>query len=359
MEADMAFGQRGSRQPQYGGGYSGQPFPQRRVDPRYQDPRYTDPRYRRTPMPMPTGGQRAPSRPGGGLGGIGKLLKGRILIALLVAAIPLFMYLKSCETNPFTGEQQFVGKMSVEQERALGLQAAPKMAEQHGGLHPDYRKQDAVTSVGQRLLRGNPKTVENYRYNFHCLADPNVVNAFALPGGQVFITDALLGRLKTEGQLAGVLGHEIGHVLARHGAQKMAKAQLTAGLSGAAVIATYDPRNPASRRSKGVIQMIGNMINMKYGREDELESDRIGVDLMVKSGYDPRALIEVMKILAEASGGRKPPAMLSTHPLPRNALRSSSSASRKCFPTVYPRIFNHSASDLADDVHDDAQAFRR
>ncbi len=332
----MPFGQRGSRQPQYGGGYSGQPFPQRRVDPRYQDPRYTDPRYRRSPMPMPTGGQRVPQRPSGGLGGIGKLLKGRFLLALVVAAIPLFMYLKSCETNPFTGEQQFVGKMTVEQERALGLQAAPQMAAQHGGLHQDYRKQDAVTSVGQRLLRAEPKTMENYQYNFHCLADPNTVNAFALPGGQVFITDALLTRLRTEGQLAGVLGHEIGHVLARHGAQKMAKAQLTQGLSGAAVIATYDPRNPASRRSKGVIQMIGNMINMKYGREDELESDRIGVDLLVKAGYDPRALIGVMKILAEASGGRKPPAMLSTHPPSEKRIAVIEQRIKEIFPNGVP-----------------------
>src|SRR5690606_26163857 len=141
-------------------------------------------------------------------------------------------------------------------------------------------------------------------------------NAFALPGGQVFITAALLSRLRSEGQVAGVLGHEIGHVVARHGAEHMAKARLTQGLTGAAVLATYDPSDPSSRGSAAVAALIGQMVNMRFGREDELESDRLGVRFMAEAGYDPRSMVEVMKVLQEAAGGGRQPEFFSTHPNP-------------------------------------------
>jgi predicted Zn-dependent protease len=139
------------------------------------------------------------------------------------------------------------------------------------------------------------------------------VNAFALPGGQIFITVALLKRLKSDDQLAGVLGHEIGHVIGRHSAEQMAKQQLTQGITGAVVMGA------GSYEMAQVAQMVGGMINMKYGREDELESDKFGVCFMRDAGYDPAALVDVMKILAEASGGRgKQPEFASSHPSPEN-----------------------------------------
>src|SRR5205823_4237900 len=94
-----------------------------------------------------------------------------------------------------------------------------------------------VEQVGAEVVANSDASKTDYKYQFHLLNDDQTVNAFALPGGQVFITDALLTRLKTKGELAGVLGHEVGHVVARHSAAHMAKAQLTQGLTGAAVIA--------------------------------------------------------------------------------------------------------------------------
>src|SRR6185295_1556292 len=105
-----------------------------------------------------------------------------------------------------------------------------------------------------------------------------------------------MGRLETEGQLAGVLGHEIGHVVARHSAAQMAKTQLTQGLTGAAVMATYDPDNPASQRSAAIAQMIGNLVNLRFGRQDELEADQLGVKFIAQAGYDPRAMLGVMEV---------------------------------------------------------------
>jgi predicted Zn-dependent protease len=157
------------------------------------------------------------------------------------------------------------------------------------------------------------------------------VNAFALPGGQIFITDALLRRLETEGQLAGVLGHEIGHVVARHSAQQMAKNQLTQGITGAVLVASGGGGGEAQ-----LAMMIGNMVNMKYGREDELESDELGVRFMSQAGYDPRALIGVMKILQEASGGAAPPEFFSTHPSTPNRVATIEAAIAAVYPNGVP-----------------------
>ncbi len=186
------------------------------------------------------------------------------------------------------------------------------MIQQYGGLHPDQAAQDLVDRVGERLVNNTIVSNSGYRYDFHLLADPNVVNAFALPGGQVFITAALFARLQTEDQLAGVLGHEIGHVIHRHGAERIAKMELTQGLTGAAVVASGDYSTAQAA------QMIGNLINMKYGRDQELESDDWGVLLMMQAGYDPYQLINVMDILEQASGGNRVPEFQSSHPSPEN-----------------------------------------
>src|SRR5262249_38286485 len=154
-----------------------------------------------------------------------------------------------------------------------------------------------------------------YRFSFQVLDNDRVINAFALPGGPVFITEALLKKLRTRGELAGVLGHEIGHVVARHSAQHIAKAQLTDGLTGAAVLATYNPDDPYDRNSAMIATVIGQLVNMRFGREDEIQSDKLGVRFMSEAGYDPRAMIGVMEVLKEASKSRTPE-FFSTHPNP-------------------------------------------
>jgi predicted Zn-dependent protease len=193
-----------------------------------------------------------------------------------------------------------------------------------------------VETVGERIVANSAAAQSNYPFKFHLLADPQTVNAFALPGGQIFITEALFSRLRTEGQLAGVLGHEIGHVVGRHSAEHIAKQQLTQGLTGAVVLSTYDPNDPGSQRTAQVAMVIGQLVNMKFGREDELESDRLGVRFMAEAGYDPRAMIEVMRILAEAGGGAGPPEFFSTHPNPENRIARIEEAIQEQFPGGVP-----------------------
>ncbi|MGE3181578.1 MAG: M48 family metalloprotease [Phycisphaerae bacterium] len=259
----------------------------------------------------------------------------RFIIGVVVALVSVVTYCSKSSVNPITGEKQRVS-LTVDQEIALGLQSAPELAQQHGGLSPDDAAQARVDRVGEKLLARELRRKSPYEFEFHLLRDPKTVNAFALPGGQVFITEALYSRLRTEGQLAGVLGHEIGHVIERHSAQRIAKMELTQGLTGAAVLATYDPRNPVSRNSAAVAMVIGQLITMKYGRTDELESDEWGVKLTAEAGYDPRAVIEVMKILREASGGKGPPEFMSTHPDPKNRIQRIEAAIRKRFPDGVP-----------------------
>lgn len=253
----------------------------------------------------------------------------RLLMAAVIAIIALISFFSSREQNPVTGETQYIA-LTPEQEIQLGLQAMPEMMQQHGGEYPDPALQEYVDGVGFKLVNNSAAANTEWNWEFHLLSDPETINAFALPGGQVFITAALYDKFDTEGQLAGVLGHEIGHVVARHGAQRIAKQQLTEGLINAVVVGSGDVN------SAQMAAMIGQLVNMKYGRDDELESDRLGVQFMASAGYDPRAMIRVMEILAESSGGAAPPEFFSTHPNPENRIGRIQEAIQEVFPNGVP-----------------------
>ena len=213
--------------------------------------------------------------------------KGRIVIAIIIAIIGVITYFSKTETNPITGEKQRVS-LSVDQEIQLGLQAAPELIQEMGGEARDSKLNAYIDKVGNRVLSSTEAGKSPFKFEFYLLADNKTVNAFALPGGQVFITMGLYKLLTTEDQLAGVLGHEIGHVINRHGSEHMAKQELTQQLVQATQVASggYD---------QGMIaQYVGQMVNLKYGRDDEIESDKYGVKYLVESGYKPEAMIEVM-----------------------------------------------------------------
>lgn len=249
-------------------------------------------------------------RSSGGGGGLGI----RLIIGLVIAAFSVISYLGSQEYNPVTGEDQYVS-LTVQQEIALGQQAAPELAQEFGGLSRDEELQALIDDIGNRLVENSVARDTDWEFEFHVLADSQTVNAFALPGGQVFITTAMLNELQTEDAIAGVLAHEIVHVLARHSAQRIAQSELTNGLVGAVGVASGD----ASAAQTAA--MIGQLINMSYGRDDELESDTLGVCLMIDAGYDPQGMIEVMRVLQGASGGARQPEFFSTHPNPDNRIQ--------------------------------------
>ncbi|KAA1243221.1 M48 family metalloprotease [Aquimarina sp. RZ0] len=237
-------------------------------------------------------------------------LKIRILIGI---AIVIFAFIKKCNNktlNPYTDRVQNIN-MSADQEIAIGLQSAPQMAQQHGGLHHDKKLQNYIDVIGNKLVNQTMARETPYKYEFHLLADTNTINAFALPGGQIFITYALLSKLENEDQIAGVLGHEIGHVLGRHSAERIAEHEFWKTIStGASVGADMG----------GLVNGIGQNILLGNGRDDELESDKLGVLFMINAGYNPEQMIGVMKILKNAGGSNRVPEFQSTHPDPENRI---------------------------------------
>src|SRR5688500_344147 len=255
--------------------------------------------------------------------------RGRLLIAFVIAIMAIVTYFSSTTENPITGEKQRVA-MTPEQEVALGYKSAPQMAAQMGGLSQNEKARALVRQVGEKLVAESFAAKSPYKFSFHVLADPKTVNAFALPGGPVFITEGLLRLLKSEAELAGVLGHEIGHVIARHSSERLAKQQLTQGLLGALVVGSGD------FTTAQIGQVVSSMINMSYGREDEIESDGLGIRIMTEAGYDPRGMIRVMEVLAKASGGSRQPEFMSTHPAPENRSERIKQAIAKQYPGGVP-----------------------
>lgn len=242
------------------------------------------------------------------------------IVAVVMAGFALCKYYAQNSVNEITGETQHIS-MTPEQEIAMGLQSAPEMAQEMGGLSNKQQAAALVKQVGQKVVKASAASRTPYQYDFHLLADPKTINAFALPGGQIFITEGLLFRLTQDGKslnedmLAGVLGHEIGHVVARHSAEKLAQMELAQGITGAVTMATYDPSNP---NTAYIAQSVANMLQLKYGRDQELQSDNLGVRFMLEAGYDPENLIGVMEILKQSAGPNRTPEFQSTHPDPEN-----------------------------------------
>ncbi|MBD2079995.1 M48 family metalloprotease [Leptolyngbya sp. FACHB-17] len=257
----------------------------------------------------------------------------RLILGLVFAVGSLFSYFGATNVNPVTGENQRV-QLSPRQEIALGLQSRQQMATRHGGLFPEQSLQDYIDAVGERVVQRSEAAKAPYPFEFHLLRDSQTVNAFALPGGQIFITAALLGRMNSEAQLAAVLGHEVGHVVGRHGAEHLAKQQLGVSLVNAIGVAASGGED-GGQGAAAIAQAANQLVNLRYGRQDEAESDRLGLKFMLQAGYDPRGILELMQILAQSSGGRKPE-FLSSHPDPGNRLQTLKAAIQKSFPQGIP-----------------------
>jgi predicted Zn-dependent protease len=250
---------------------------------------------------------------------------GRWIIAAVIAVVGLIGYFSLPKVkNPETGET-YRRAMSVDEQKALGLQAAPQLIGQMGSvLDPKTNLHAAlVREVGQRLVRnsGASKSPFADNFNFYLVKNDDMINAFALPGGQIAITTGLYGRLDNEAQLAGVLGHEIGHVIAEHSAQQMGKGKLAQMLATAAAVGASGEEG-AGRYAGVAAAMAAQMATLKYGREDEAQSDDIGLRYMTEAGYHPQGMLGVMQVLQEASKGPKQPEFLSSHPHPETRLQT-------------------------------------
>lgn len=203
-----------------------------------------------------------------------------LLILGLLTGLP------GCATNPVTGKQDFV-LMSEAEEISLGRKYHQQIIKEMP-IYKDPNLTAYVEQVGQRVARFSDRPQLDYRFT---LLDSTQVNAFALPGGYIYITRGLLVYLNSEAELAAVLGHEIGHVTARHSVRKQSAAT-AAGLAGAILQATTGIQG-----SSDLFNVLGKAVLSGYGREYELESDRLGAHYLARASYDPQAMIEVIGVL--------------------------------------------------------------
>jgi predicted Zn-dependent protease len=240
------------------------------------------------------------------------------MVLSLTAAL-LSASLIGCTKNAATGKSILTLGMSRDQEVSLGTQAMPDVIKEYNGKVENPRLQQYVNDIGKKLAKETESSNPTLPWEF-TLLNTDVVNAFALPGGKVFFTRGLAEKLTTEAQMAGVLGHEIGHVTAQHGAQRIASQTLmNAGVAvGAAVVETSGNQRVQQIGGYGIpaLSVGGNLVMLKFGRNEELEADRLGVRYMSNVGYNPRGQLEVMQLLQKLSQGGGTPEILSTHPDP-------------------------------------------
>jgi len=240
-------------------------------------------------------------------------------------------FLTSCAVNPATGSRQ-LSLVSEGQEIQMGRDADPGIVASMG-LYPDESLQAYVSELGLRLAARSERP--DLPWTFRVLDDP-LINAFALPGGFIYVTRGILAYLESEAELAGVLGHEIGHVTARHSVSQISQAQLAQlGLGVGMILAPeLQPYQAIANASLG-------LLFLKFGRDDERQSDQLGVRYMGRLGYDPSQLAGVMEMLGRVTSGGEEgrvPEWLSTHPNPENRegaiLRMAESAEVAANPPI-------------------------
>lgn len=230
----------------------------------------------------------------------------------LTALCLLPLLLAGCSVNPATGKQQ-INFYNQQEEIEMGKEADEEIVGQVG-LYDDPALQAYVEELGKRLAASSERP--DLPWSFKVLDDPSI-NAFALPGGYVYVTRGILTHLGSEAELATVVGHEIGHVTARHGANQMSKQMLAlAGLGVAALLATD---SDTAQAAIGAAAVGLSLLFLSYSRDDERQADQLGLRYAHKTGYDLRESPEVFRLLDRAEkveGAGRLPSWLSTHPDP-------------------------------------------
>jgi predicted Zn-dependent protease len=231
----------------------------------------------------------------------------RVALSCVVVAVLAGLFI-GCATNPVTGRRE-ISLVSPSQELSIGKEGYPAVVSEYG-LYDDTRLAAYVDSVGQRLAKASH--LPNLEWHFTVLDDPTV-NAFAMPGGYIYVTRGIIAHLNSEAQLAGVLGHEIGHVTHRHTAERLTQQSLVGlGLGiASAVSGTFGRYSGAAQQALGIVFL-------KYSRDDENEADQLGVEYSVAAGYDAREMPATYVMLRRVGeqAGQRMPAFLSTHPDP-------------------------------------------
>jgi len=240
---------------------------------------------------------------------------------LIIISCLAIIFASGCAVNPITGKTELM-LLSPDQDIEIGQAYAPEIKEQLGGPIDDHQLQQYINRVGQSVAATSHRPEMPYEFT---AVNEESLNALALPGGPIFITKGMLLQLETEDQLAGILAHEVAHVVARHGAAQMSR-QIGMDIVLSAVV-----RDEAPRGAMTVAQVGRQIINLSYSRDQERQSDIAGIDYMVEAGYNPYGMQQVMEMLEQAAGVRSIE-FLSTHPSPENRVQYINARIRERYP---------------------------
>jgi predicted Zn-dependent protease len=259
-------------------------------------------------------------------------LRQGLTLGLLVSSV----LLPACYTNQTTGRRQLTGGLTRDEEVALGVSEGPKLAQEFGGEVQNPALRGYVNEIGQKLKDYTDLDVNGVKITkwdatpgpqrqwTFTLLDSDVINAFAIPGERVFISRGLADKLTNEADLAGVLGHEIGHVMARHTAERMGQSQyvgIGAAVIGAVAGATLGGDSTAGQALPALASAGGQLTVLRFSREQESEADKLGMRYMTAAGYNPKGQLEVMQVLEREAGSGGTPEWMSTHPLPKTRIQ--------------------------------------
>jgi len=237
---------------------------------------------------------------------------------LLALGVAMAMGVGACETVPVTGRHQLM-LISPAEEMGLGEEAYQKTLKS-SKLSPDQAATDMVRRVGERIAKTADRP--DYKWEFNLVEAPKTPNAFCLPGGKVVVYTGILPITRDETGLATVVGHEVAHALARHGAERMSTGLLTdlAGKTAGIVFGGGHPETASAvEQAFGIGSNVG--ILLPFSRSQESEADHIGLILMSKAGYDPRQAVGFWQRMEQAAKGEHPPEFLSTHPSDERRVR--------------------------------------
>jgi predicted Zn-dependent protease len=239
------------------------------------------------------------------------MAKSRLFYPLFALILSSSLILGGCATNPATGERHF-NLISESQEIQMGRDADKQISASFG-LYPDRDLAAYVKDMGVELASTSER--QSLPWTFRVLDDPTV-NAFALPGGYIYVTRGILTYLNNEAELAGVIGHEIGHVTAQHSVYRISSQQLAQLGLGIGMVLAPELQRFGQLAGAGL-----GLMFLKFGREDETQADELGLRYMGRKDYEPREMVGVMAMLdgvSQSAGGGRIPEWLATHPDPGN-----------------------------------------
>lgn len=265
----------------------------------------------------------------------------KALILFMAALLPQAI---SCYKNPASGRSELM-LISYSTEKELGRSARKDIEKQYGGVVNDEKLNNYVNSVGQKIAdtirkkvrsKGSDQEVD-YEYK---VVNSKILNAFALPGGYIYITRGLLSKLQNEAQLAGVLGHESGHAVGRHTAEQISKELVMSTLLGAGIAYTESRDTKNARKNAETVSIVGNIVGdliiLGYSRDHETEADELGTQFIHDTGYNPLGMVGVLEVLQKESKGGESSIMeiFQTHPNTKKRIADVEKEIRQKYPNM-------------------------